>query len=396
MASVIENYKNLPAATKRLLTGGVILGLFVALPLFLYAVLNGNFDIRNKAASGEVSGEPIPTPTIPATTGTPEPTPVATILLPTPSLKPTPTSIACARALQTVTISPDNQEGSPGDTLKYLVSVVNNDSPTCANSTFTFTPLVPFKGWTVLNPPPVQSSPGSHGQIPLEFTSSKDTPQGSVPIGITVTGPAGSVSASATYTVLGIASPAYGGLVNNGSFETNLDADRIPDLWIWGRTTQPTSLEGIVCDENHLDGNCSLGLAGGLFSKVVSQKISITGDRKTGLTLEVFSKADNARGPGRYAVKVEFYNKGKRVARSIFNFKGGTHDFQRIAKNIKSNRAYDEIVVSLIYNKAIGMAWFDNVTLKVTGQDVAYPASTNSTNTVVDFIQDLFGFNSNE
>ena len=60
MANPFKNFGNLPSKTKRLLALGVVLALFAALPLFLWAILTQRFDIRRKA----VSGEPTPPPTL--------------------------------------------------------------------------------------------------------------------------------------------------------------------------------------------------------------------------------------------------------------------------------------------------------------------------------------------
>lgn len=55
----MERVKLLPSNTRRLLSLGIIMALVVALPLFIWGVLYGNFNLSEKA----VSGEPVPTPT---------------------------------------------------------------------------------------------------------------------------------------------------------------------------------------------------------------------------------------------------------------------------------------------------------------------------------------------
>ncbi len=51
--NLIERVKLLPKGTRRLLSVGIILALVVALPLFIWAIVTGNFNLNNKAASGE-------------------------------------------------------------------------------------------------------------------------------------------------------------------------------------------------------------------------------------------------------------------------------------------------------------------------------------------------------
>lgn len=46
---VIQNYKLLPKSTKKLLNVGLILALLIALPLFVWSVINMTFDVREKA-----------------------------------------------------------------------------------------------------------------------------------------------------------------------------------------------------------------------------------------------------------------------------------------------------------------------------------------------------------
>lgn len=57
----------------------------------------------------------------------------------------------CGRANPTVTISPVHQTGMQAQTLSYVVTVTNNDAPTCSASSFAVTPTLPTvasgRGW---------------------------------------------------------------------------------------------------------------------------------------------------------------------------------------------------------------------------------------------------------
>ncbi len=50
---LLQRFKSLPIFTKRLLSLGVVLGLFVALPLLIWAIVTQTFLFRQKAATGE-------------------------------------------------------------------------------------------------------------------------------------------------------------------------------------------------------------------------------------------------------------------------------------------------------------------------------------------------------
>lgn len=59
----VKNFKNLPSKTKNLMSLGIIVALVVALPLFIWAITNLNFNQRERAASSEpidiTLGEPV-------------------------------------------------------------------------------------------------------------------------------------------------------------------------------------------------------------------------------------------------------------------------------------------------------------------------------------------------
>jgi hypothetical protein len=49
----VKNFKSLPSKTKNLMSLGIILALVIALPLFVWALKNLNFNLKEKAATGE-------------------------------------------------------------------------------------------------------------------------------------------------------------------------------------------------------------------------------------------------------------------------------------------------------------------------------------------------------
>ena len=167
--NIIEKFKQLPISTQRLMGFGTVLALFVALPLFLYAVLNGNFELRRKATSGEPTPSPI---TSPAPSDTP----------------------GCTAQPPTVSIVPSNQSGYPGDTLTYPIGVTNNNSPECLATDFSiFTYYDPgsythFSGSGV-NPQILTLESGQTGTASFYLTSSLiDTAPGTYTAGVSIVG----------------------------------------------------------------------------------------------------------------------------------------------------------------------------------------------------------------
>jgi len=56
---IISKFKSLPISSRRLLSLGIIFGLVVALPLFIWAIINLTFDQRERASTGEPTAVPI-------------------------------------------------------------------------------------------------------------------------------------------------------------------------------------------------------------------------------------------------------------------------------------------------------------------------------------------------
>ena len=92
------------------------------------------------------SNTPTPTPTrtptpspSPTPSNTPTPTPTRTPTpspSPTPSNTPTPTPIACLFSQPEVSITPNSQSGTPGQTRTYTVTVRNTNTGTCSNQNY--------------------------------------------------------------------------------------------------------------------------------------------------------------------------------------------------------------------------------------------------------------------
>lgn len=128
----------------------------------------------------------------------------------------------CVRSNPSITISPLGQYGTPGQTLTYTVSVTNNDSSACTQSTFTITPTLLADFSQTQSPASITLSPASSGSTTISLTSGVSTPEGFYGFMETATNSADtkfSASASANYNIIQpdttpptvtIASPAAG------------------------------------------------------------------------------------------------------------------------------------------------------------------------------------------
>ena len=110
----------------------------------------------------------------------------------------------CAAAAPVVSVSPQSQDGLPGSSATYLVTVTNQDSSQCLASRFALSASAPG-GWTAsLAPLSVALEPGASGQATLMVTTPADAVAGTATLGVTVQDVAAAEhvgSASASYTV---------------------------------------------------------------------------------------------------------------------------------------------------------------------------------------------------
>ncbi|WP_198032433.1 choice-of-anchor Q domain-containing protein [Aerolutibacter daejeonensis] len=120
---------------------------------------------------------------------------------PTPTPTPTPT---CTRGTPTVGLTGPTTAVAAGTANKYSVSVKNNDSSGCSNTTFSLARSVP-SGWTgTLSTTGLALAPGASGSAVLTVTSPGTASAGTYGIGVGTSSSVGSThtaNASATYTV---------------------------------------------------------------------------------------------------------------------------------------------------------------------------------------------------
>jgi hypothetical protein len=133
---------------------------------------------------------PAPTPP-PVTSPTPPPT----------SPTPAPT---CSRAAPTLTLAGPTAQVTAGTTNAYTVSLRNNDSAACTNTSFAFARTVP-SGWTgTLSKTSVTLAPGASSTATLSVKSTATAPAGNHGIGVGTSSAVGTThtaKASATYSI---------------------------------------------------------------------------------------------------------------------------------------------------------------------------------------------------
>ncbi|HEU4773631.1 MAG TPA: NEW3 domain-containing protein [Lysobacter sp.] len=131
-----------------------------------------------------------------STTPTPDPTP-------TPTPDPTPTPV-CTRNTPTLGLGGPTTAVTAGSTVSYSLSVRNNDTSACSNTSFALARTVP-SGWTgTLSASSVSLAPGATGYATLRVTSPATAVSASYNIGAGTSSAAGSkhtASGSSTYSV---------------------------------------------------------------------------------------------------------------------------------------------------------------------------------------------------
>ena len=117
---------------------------------------------------------------------------------------------SCTRALPSIALSSSQAWPVPaGATVTYTVTITNNDSSSCAASTFLLQPSIAY-GWTdSLSDAQLTLNPGASASTTLSVTSASNSNDGPSPVNVTATSSGDFVyfaSASSTYSV-GVPSP---------------------------------------------------------------------------------------------------------------------------------------------------------------------------------------------
>lgn len=247
-----KRFKSLPVSTKKLLGLGVVLGMVVALPLFIWAITTQNFNPFKSRASGEPVVTPLPTGggspsiyspagecgycgdigNIPCQDGLSCTSQVGNVIFPddrglclkndgtsvcTPPFATAPT-FYCIQHPPTFEIVPQSQPGSPGSTLVYSTLIRNNDEFVLADTPGAAVCRTSFgapklvgnlpSGWTgTFNQTTFGINPQKTGTVPFSVTSPTSPAPAAGPVQFTVdlqtlTSSTTLASASGVYEVL--------------------------------------------------------------------------------------------------------------------------------------------------------------------------------------------------
>jgi uncharacterized repeat protein (TIGR01451 family) len=112
------------------------------------------------------------------------------------------------------------------------------------------------------------------------------------------------------------------------------------------------------------DGSWSFKMAGSAAAKSLTQTVNLSGGAGESLLLKAWSRAEKTSPSGGfYGVRVQVFHAGGGSSTSLVPFTRKTHAWQSRQKTIVTKKAYTKVVVSLVYDRQKGTAWFDDVTL---------------------------------
>ncbi|WP_241762332.1 hypothetical protein [Anoxybacillus flavithermus] len=163
-------------------------------------------------------------------------------------------------------------------------------------------------------------------------------------------------------------------LVDNSSFERDMNSDGIPDNWTTsGNLSTNDGLDTTVA--NIYVGSKSFKITGESGkNKYIKQRINISGDSNTKLTLSGWSKQEGANpNGGYYSLQVAIhYTNGTTDWGYANDFDKAKTDWQHVAAEVKPKQAFDYIDVYYYYYNQTGTAWFDAMRLEVGASLTSY------------------------
>lgn len=153
-------------------------------------------------------------------------------------------------------------------------------------------------------------------------------------------------------------------LLDNSSFERDANADNYPDNWDRGALTTSDVKDSA---EKHI-GSFSYKITGQSgVNKSIKQRINISGDANTKLTLSGWSKQSGASpSGGNYLMQVAIhYTSGSTDWDNANTFSKTASGWQHVAAVVNPTAAFDWIEVYYYYYNQTGTAWFDAPRLEI-------------------------------
>lgn len=150
-------------------------------------------------------------------------------------------------------------------------------------------------------------------------------------------------------------------LINNSSFEDDLDSNGLPDFW---KAYNFSASDGRSF-EYSLDSASSLRITGDTDkSKYVKQTIQAAGKAGDTLLLSAWNKTvGSSTGGGVIGAVIHLNNAdGMKTIKMMF-FEKNTHDWQNSTTSITANKDYSSIDIAVGYVRQTGTAYFDNLML---------------------------------
>ncbi len=308
--------------------------------------------------------EPI---TVPITEPYNSPTPAPTNL-PTSTPNATPPPSVCVPVAPTVVLEPQTNVGYSEKKYSLTLTVTNNNPIICGTSKYQITSSYPTN-WGLYSDNP-NTFPLSPGQSYTYKTiiSVPITPPGDyfVNFSVNISDPFFvSQFVQAKFKI----SPRPIQIIQNGSFETDSDNDRIPNSWNWYLAKIGTT-EGRICGlpVYVATGNCSFKFSASLSRKSLTQEIIYPAPKGSTYELKAKVKAQGVYGVSPFQVTTSLMDEaGNLFDTTNYTFKGGTYGFTEFSPGVKTaSKPFSKIRVSLRFGQTAGTAYFDDVALYVT------------------------------
>jgi subtilisin len=151
-------------------------------------------------------------------------------------------------------------------------------------------------------------------------------------------------------------------LISNGSFETDVESDDIPDGWVAKKWVIPAQ-DGITCSDA-TDGLCSIYMMGNGNGKKLTQTITTSGSAGDDFILSFDAAGSSVPAKGSYTVKIKmFLTNGKKATFNLKVTNTGTFDWTNYSVNFKAPKGYTRIDVFIQYSKKSGSVWLDDIVL---------------------------------
>lgn len=145
----------------------------------------------------------------------------------------------------------------------------------------------------------------------------------------------------------------------NGSYETDTDANNVPDNWTFRSIPAGSGRDCTVAQH----GTCSVHINGSTQMAEAYQRFNLTGIAGDAFTVRAWTRAENALSTTKYRLKIVVYHNDGTYGVMTYAPAAGSYDWALIERSFTTQKAYYRIQVSVIYGESSGSVWFDSVSL---------------------------------